>query len=74
MGGDDWRGRDDGTRSLSEPFRAAVAQYGSLDLVKIAQGLGGVNADNLAKAELINRNLGLEMNRDLDVREKSLGP
>jgi TonB-dependent receptor len=73
-GGDDWRGRDDGTRSLSDPFRAAVAQYGSLDLVKIAQGLGGVNADNLAKAELINRNLGLEMNRDLDVREKSLGP
>ncbi len=73
-GGDDWRGKDDGTRSLSDPFKAAVAQYGSLDLVKIAQGLGGVTADNLAKAELINRNLGLEMNRQLDVNEKSLGP
>jgi len=73
-GGNDWRGKDDGSRGLSDPFKAAVAQYGSLDLVKIAQGLGGVNAGNLAKAELINRNLGLELNRDLDVREKSLAP
>lgn len=73
-GGNDWRGKDDGSRGLSDPFKAAVAQYGSLDLVKIAQGLGGVNASNLAKAELINRNLGLELNRDLDVREKSLAP
>lgn len=73
-GGNDWRGKDDGTRGLSDPFKAAVAQYGSLDLVKIAQGLGGVNPTNLAQAELINRNLGLELNRNLDVREKSLAP
>lgn len=73
-GGDDWRGKDDGSRGLSDPFKAAVAQYGSLDLVKIAQGLGGVNSTNLAKAELINRELGLQFNRQLDVQEKSLAP
>ncbi len=73
-GGTDWRGIDDGKRSLSPEMKDALAKYGSLDPVKIAQGLGGVNADNLLKAETINRNLGLTMDRDLDVVNKSVGP
>jgi len=73
-GGSDWRGQDDGKRSLSTEMQDALATYGSLDPVKIAQGLGGITADNLAKAETINRNLGLTMDRDLDVTNKSVGP
>ncbi len=73
-GGSDWRGKDDGTRGLAPALASAVSQYGSLDVVKIAQGLGGVNSTNLAKADQINRDLGLSMNRQLDVNEKSIGP
>lgn len=71
---DNWRGKDDGGRGISAPFQTAVDTYGSLDPVKIAQKLGGVSAENLAKAELINRNLGLELNRKLDVTEQSTDP
>ncbi|MCT6698678.1 TonB-dependent receptor domain-containing protein [Rheinheimera sp. 4Y26] len=73
-GSDDWRGKDDGTRSLSAGLKQALDQYGSLDVVKIAQGLGGVTPQNLAKAEAINRSLGLELNRDMTFRQKSIGP
>lgn len=71
---DNWRGKDDGSRGLTDTFQTAVDTYGSLDPVKIAQKLGGVNAANLAKAELINRNLGLELNRQLDVTEQNTAP
>ncbi len=71
---DNWRGKDDGSRGLSETFKTAVATYGSLDPVKIAQKLGGVSQANLAKAETINRDLGLELNRQLDVTEQNTAP
>ena len=73
-GGSDWRGKDDGKRGLSAEMQAAQAKYGSLDPVKIAQGLGGITPANLAQAETINRNLGLTIDRDLDVTNKSIGP
>mgnify|MGYP001627296618 CR=1 FL=1 len=72
-GRNNWRGQDDGSRAMSDKLRSAVNQFGSLDVVKIAQGLGGINATNLAQAESINRNLGLELNRGLDIHDKNIG-
>lgn len=73
-GGNDWRGKDDGTRGLSTGLQDALNKYGSLDVVRIAQGLGGITPQNLVAAENINRNLGLELNRDLDLNDTSIGP
>lgn len=73
-GSDDWRGRDDGTRGLSPTLQQALDSYGSLEPVAIARGLGGINAENLMQAQEINRELGLALNRNQDLREKSLGP
>lgn len=73
-GGDDWRGKDDGTRSMSAELRQALDTYGSLDVIRIAQGLGGITPSNLTKAEEINRGLGLALNRNLDFQTKNITP
>lgn len=73
-GGDDWRGRDDGTRSMSSTLQDALDTYGSLEPIPIAQALGGVTPTNLARAEEINRGLGLALNRNYDITPDSSKP
>ncbi|WP_207801118.1 MULTISPECIES: TonB-dependent receptor domain-containing protein [Gammaproteobacteria] len=73
-GDDDWRGRDDGTRGLAPELTNALNQYGSLEPISIAQALGGVTVENLEQAQAINRDLGLAINRNMDVTEQSIDP
>ncbi|MDP5142849.1 TonB-dependent receptor [Rheinheimera baltica] len=73
-GGDDWRGKDDGRRSISPELASAQQQYGILTPVNIAEALGGINAGNLAQAETIVRELGTAFNRDVDVSRDSVKP
>jgi hypothetical protein len=73
-GGDDWMGSDDGTRAMSPELRAALDQYGTINQINIAESLGGINADNLAQAATIVRDLGLAFNRDVDIQRESIKP
>jgi len=73
-GGDDWRGKDDGTRGMSPELSAALAQYHTITPISIAEALGGINAENLAQAGTIVRELGLNFNRDIDVQRTSVKP
>lgn len=73
-GGDDWRGRDDGTRGMSPTLSNALTQYGTISQINIAEALGGINATNLAQANTILRELGQGFNRNLDLTEESIKP
>ncbi|GAB2919196.1 TonB-dependent receptor [Rheinheimera gaetbuli] len=73
-GGDDWRGKDDGSRAISAQLAAAQAQYGVLTPINIAEALGGITGPNLAQAETIVRELGTAFNRDIDVSRTSVKP
>ena len=73
-GGDDWRGRDDGSRSMSNALSTAQQQYGILTPINIAEALGGITAGNLAQAETLVRELGTAFNRDIDVQTTSVKP
>jgi TonB-dependent receptor len=73
-GGDDWKGSDDGTRSMSPELRAALDQYGTINQINIAEALGGINQGNLAQAATIVRELGLNFNRDVDVQRENIKP
>jgi TonB-dependent receptor len=73
-GSNDWRGSDDGTRSMSPELRAALDQYGTITQINIAESLGGVSQGNLAQAATIVRELGLAFNRDVDVQRESIKP
>mgnify|MGYP005842966191 CR=1 FL=1 len=73
-GGDDWRGKDDGSRAISAQLAAAQAQYGTLTPINIAEGLGGITGPNLAQAETLVRELGTAFNRDIDIKRTSVKP
>ena len=75
-GGDDWLGTDDGSRALSPVIRDALTTYrGNLSAISILQTeLGSDSSATLADAQAINRNLALELNRDVDVSEQSAKP
>lgn len=73
-GGRDFLGSDDGKRALPKAVSDAANQYGSIDVVNIAKGLGGLTAGNLAKAETINRELGTSFNRRMDLDKSSVDP
>lgn len=73
-GGDDWKGSDDGTRTMSPELRAALDQYGTINQINIAEALGGINQGNLAQAATIVRELGLSFNRDVDVQRENIKP
>lgn len=73
-GGDDWRGKDDGSRAMSAELNAAQAQYGLLTPISIAEGLGGITGANLVQAENILRELGTSFNRDIDISRSSVKP
>ncbi len=73
-GGDDWRGKDDGTRGIPPVLADAQQQFGVLTPINIAEGLGGINAGNLAQAETIVRELGTTFNRDIDISRTTVKP
>lgn len=73
-GGNDWRGRDDGTRGLPTAISDALDAYGSLNTIAIARRLGPLSAETLAQAETINRELGTAFNRNVDIRSTSIDP
>ncbi len=78
-GGDDWLGKDDGTRGLSPTLENALNLYsGSLSPSNI---LSVINSNEPASAftpfsgaQAVNRELALLINRNVDVTEKSQDP
>jgi len=75
-GGDDRWGTDDGTRALPSAISAAIDQYqGDISATNIYQTLlRDGQFHDFAEAELINRQIATALNRNVDLRSKSLGP
>jgi outer membrane receptor protein involved in Fe transport len=73
-GGDDSLGTDDGTRALSPDLLAAINEYqGSLGVQPILTFLRRQDPSaTLEDARQVNRNLALELNRDIGIEEKDL--
>lgn len=70
-GGDDIYGNDDGTRALSYKLKQALRQYGgSLDRNDILADMRQSNPNaTLADAEQLNRELALNLYRNIDIYE-----
>jgi TonB-dependent receptor len=75
-GSDDNWGKDDGSRALSPAITSAINEYqGSVDVQSILSFLRRAdNTATLGDAQLINRSLGVELNRDIGIEEKSISP
>jgi TonB-dependent receptor len=75
-GGDDNVGTDDGSRALSPAITNAINQFqGDLGVQNILTSLQRQDPSaTLADAQLINRNLGLELNRDIGLQTQTLDP
>ncbi|HUD97109.1 MAG TPA: TonB-dependent receptor plug domain-containing protein, partial [Woeseiaceae bacterium] len=75
-GSDDRFGTDDGTRALSGDLLNAIGEYqGSLGVQPILVFLRRQDPTaTLADAQLVNRNLALELNRSIALEEKDLSP
>jgi len=75
-GSDDRWGTDDGTRALPREITDAISQYtGDITPTGILRALnrdGGFNT--LADAEQVNRDIALNLNRNLDLQKQSLDP
>lgn len=73
-GGDDSLGTDDGTRALSQDLTNAVTAFqGSTGVQNILTFLQRQDpAATVEDAELINRQLGAELNRNYDTQSKSM--
>ncbi len=76
-GGDDEWGTDDGTRALPDSIAAAIQRFrGNLDTQSIFGTLQqeANGTPTFADAQLINRQLGVALYRDISVREESADP
>ncbi|MCT7943055.1 TonB-dependent receptor domain-containing protein [Shewanella holmiensis] len=71
-GGDDWTGRDDGTRGMPASIDNTINQYGGISPIDIVSGSNG--AINYPAAQKMNRELALDMYRDMAVNTKSTDP
>ncbi|NKF49239.1 TonB-dependent receptor [Shewanella sp. WXL01] len=71
-GGDDWMGKDDGTRAMPNSIGNTVSQFGGISPVDIVTGSGG--AIDFATAQKMNRDLALEMNRDMAIKTEDTTP
>lgn len=73
-GGDDRWGTDDGTRALSGDLLSSVATLqGNLDTQSILGYLRSASpAATLADAQLVNRQLALDLNRNVNAESRSL--
>ncbi|RUO69842.1 TonB-dependent receptor [Pseudidiomarina sediminum] len=70
-GGDDWMGKDDGTRALSPEMLSALARYQeSINSASIASFEG----ISIAEANEINRQLAASMNTENEVYTESMKP
>lgn len=70
-GGDDSLGTDDGTRALSADLLNSVNEFqGNVGVQQILSFLRGQDpAATLADAQLVNRNLALQLNRNISIEE-----
>ncbi len=75
-GHDDGIGKDDGTRAFPDPLVVGLQDYrGNITPSNILNTLNGDgNYHFLSEAEAINRDLGVSLNRDVEISPKSLGP
>ncbi|MBV1905076.1 MAG: TonB-dependent receptor [Pseudomonadales bacterium] len=76
-GSDDTLGTDDGTRALSSVIVQSIGRFsGALDSQSILSTLRkeGNSAATLAQARAINRDLALNLNRNISIEEKSYKP
>jgi TonB-dependent receptor len=75
-GGDDSLGTDDGTRALAAAIQSAIQEYqGQITPVGIFNGLSRDGSPHLfEEAQAINRELATSLYRNIDFRNKSLGP
>ena len=73
-GGDDDLGTDDGTRALSSDLLAAINEFqGTIGVQQILTFMRRQDPSaTLADAQLVNRNLALELNRDIGLEQKEL--
>ncbi|MGH8167181.1 MAG: TonB-dependent receptor plug domain-containing protein, partial [Woeseiaceae bacterium] len=73
-GGDDSLGTDDGTRALSPDILAAINEYqGSIGVQQILTFMRRQDPSaTLADAQLVNRNLALELNRNIGLEAKDV--
>ncbi len=73
-GSDDKWGTDDGTRALSGDLLASIDSYqGEIGVQTLLSSLRANDATaTLAEAQALNRSLGIELNRDIAPRTKSL--
>ena len=73
-GGDDSLGTDDGTRALSGDLLAAINEHqGSVGVQQILTFMRRQDpAATLADAQLLNRNLALELNRNIGIESKDV--
>ena len=75
-GSDDRLGTDDGTRALPIEIAQAIDTYrgsfGAADILTVLNYDGGVHT--IEEAFAVNRRLATTLNRDIDIRPKSLDP
>jgi TonB-dependent receptor len=73
-GGNDYLGTDDGFRALSPKIESALNQFqGNLSVQNMLNTLQRQDPNaTLADAQALNRSLGLELNRQIGVENKSL--
>ncbi|MCW8126008.1 TonB-dependent receptor domain-containing protein [Microbulbifer halophilus] len=80
-GGDDAFGTDDGTRAMPSELQAALQRFqGGLGVNDIRETLlaegneYGSPQEEIAAAEALNRELALNLNRDISIKEESSDP
>ena len=76
-GGDDKFGQDDGTRALSENITSSIDRFsGNLDPQNILNTLRqeGKTSATILDARVVNRDLALNLNRNISIRPESANP
>ncbi|WP_028113661.1 TonB-dependent receptor domain-containing protein [Ferrimonas kyonanensis] len=68
-GGDDWQGKDDGTRAMPQSISDAFNTYGGVSVTDIFRVTGDAE-----QSIAINRQLAQDMNRDMTVQAKDSSP
>ncbi|MCL1139178.1 TonB-dependent receptor domain-containing protein [Shewanella pneumatophori] len=71
-GDDDWFGKDDGTRAMPSSINQTYSQYGGISPIDIVTGSNG--QIDFQAAQEMNRQLGLDINRDMTVQTKGTDP
>ncbi|WP_108947008.1 TonB-dependent receptor domain-containing protein [Shewanella halifaxensis] len=71
-GDDDWFGKDDGTREMPSSINQTYRQYGGISPIDIVTGSNG--QIDFQAAQEMNRQLGLDINRDMTVQTKDTDP